>query len=122
MNVSILRHYEYLASQYYWHDLSAHFQHDYFISRGYSQGDAVYIVKIDGLTKEYRSYINNLFWDCPISGSITVDNKDFYFDELLDDCYSWNIDKVKEKINGLDISETSKAWIIENLPEYPDYF
>jgi hypothetical protein len=122
MGVSILRHYEWLASQYYWHDISANIPHNYFISCGYSQGDAVYIVKIDGLTKEYKKYIDNIFWDCPIYFYIEINGTEIAREwDILNDCYEWNIDAIKEKITALDISDYAKNWIIDRLPDYPDY-
>jgi len=120
-NVTIKKHYEYLASQYSWHEMSDNCPHDSYVSRGYSQGDAVIIVKIDGLTPGYKKYIDNLFWDCPITGIITVDNNDFYIDELLDDYYQWDLYSVKSKVNELPISDYAKSFICDNLPDYPNY-
>lgn len=121
LTVTIKRHYEWMASQYSWHELSDNIPHDSFISRGYSQGDAVYIVKIDGITKEYRDYVNHLLWDSPITGLITVNDKEFYIDEILNDCYEWDSDEVKAAIMALDISDYAKAWLCANVPDYPDY-
>jgi hypothetical protein len=120
LNISIKRHYEYLIANYTWHDIGENISHEYFISRGYSQGDAVYIVKLDGpIDNSFRNYVNNILWDCPISIFANVNGLEIFEDEFLTDIYSYDKDEVTEKIKGFSISEYAKNWLIESLPEYP---
>lgn len=118
LKISHIRHYEHIFKNNNWHDISDKIQHDFYISRGYSQGDAVFIVSIDEpITKEKRQYIDNILWDCPITINLNVNGQEFTESDLLDDYYCFNIDSVKEKINNLPISNYAKAWIIDNLDE-----
>lgn len=117
LNVDIKKHYEYLASQYSWNSITDHFKHDYYVSRGYSQGDAVIIVSINEPVS--HGYINNLFWDCPISIYLSVNDNDELGHVLLNDCYEYDQDKVAENVKKLDLTEYAKTWIIDNLPAEP---
>jgi hypothetical protein len=120
LNISIKRHYEYLIANYTWHNIGENISHDYFISRGYSQGDAVYIVKLDGpIDSSFRNYVNNILWDCPISIYADIDGLEFSEDQFLTDNYSYDKSEVIEKIKGFSISDYAKNWLIEALPEYP---
>lgn len=123
MQVTIKQHYKYLASQYGWYDIQNYIPHDCFVSRGYNQGDAVLVANINGLTKEYKKYIDNLFWDCPIYIRAEINGREFYEDDFLsDNYYEWDKDEVKAKILSWDdVSDYAKNWIIERLPDYPDY-
>lgn len=121
MQVTIRRRYGYLASQYGWREIQSHIPHDHYISRGYNQGDAVIIVKIDGLTESYKKYIDNIFWDCPISMRADINGREYYDDCFLNDQYEWDADAVKVNIQKLDISDYAKNWLIQHLPECPSW-
>ena len=59
--VTIKQYYEYLANTYTWNTISDEFKHDYHISRGYSQGDAIYVINVDeDFTKNMKDYIDFL--------------------------------------------------------------
>jgi hypothetical protein len=117
LGVSILRHYEYLASQ---GDTDGGI-YPVHATCGYCQGDYAEYCYIGDMPKWYKKHIDNLFWDCPISGSIIVNDNEFYIEDLLNDCYDWNIDLLKSNINKLSISEYAKQFICDNLPDYPSY-
>jgi hypothetical protein len=120
-DISIQKHYEYLASTYSWISFQDKIEHDWYITKGYSQGDAVMIIKVDGeLTESYKKYIDNILWDLPISLRIEVDDKEYYEDDFLDDIYEYNKNDVTEKVkNHKELSEYVKEWVIDNLPDYP---
>lgn len=122
LDITIRRHYEFLTANFGWHELGNAIPHSFYVSRGYSQGDAVYIVALDDdLTKEKRQHIDRVLWDSPVSIYCTVNDQEFFEDSFLTDEYEWDRDKVADKVKALPISESAKAWIIEALPEYPDY-
>lgn len=127
LNVTHKRHYERLCSEYNWHGIQENIQHNFYISRGYSQGEAVIIVFLNSNddTKEYREYINHIFWDCPIYISANINGREFYTDDFMgngSDCYEWNREDIKARVMAWnDCSDYAKNWIIEHLPEYPDY-
>lgn len=118
-DLTILKHYEYLVSKHSWESIQNHIEHDYFISRGYSQGEAVLIVSIETMTYGYKNYINHLFWDSPVYISIMVNDQEFKDYELLDDNYNYDKQELKEAICKLDITDYAKSWLCDHLPEYP---
>jgi hypothetical protein len=120
LNITIKRHYEWLITEFNWHEIREHIAHNYYVSNGYSQGDSVYIVSVDNpIDKSMRQYINNVLWDTPIGMNATINDVEFYEDDFLDNYYEWDTDLIKEKIKGFDVSEYAKQWLINNLPEYP---
>lgn len=120
--VTIKEYYELITKQFYWHDLRDKITHDFYISRGYSQGDAVYIVSIDKpIDNAMRQYINQILWDCPLQVFCEVNGKEFTEDDFFDDYYSWDKDLFCEKVKLLPISDYAKNWIIENTPENPEH-
>lgn len=122
LTVSIKRHYEWIASQYSWHELSDKIPHDSFISRGYSQGDAVYIVSIDqAIDKPMRESIDHILWDCPVYIRAEINGHEFYEDSFLTDIYNYDTDEIKANIKKLDISDYAKQWLCDKLPSDPDY-
>ena len=122
LTVTIKRHYEWLISQYNWHEIRDNFLHDYYISRGYSQGDAVYIVSIDKpIDKLMRKYVDNILWDCPITICARINNDDYECENFLSNCYRYDTDDIKARIAELDISAYAKQWLSDNLPDYPAY-
>ena len=122
LTVTIKRHYEYLISQYSWHDIKDNFAHDSYISHGYSQGDSVYIVSLESpIDRSMRKYIDHILWDCPLNIRADINGIDYYEDSFLTDCYSYDTDAIKEKIQALEISDYAKQWLCDNLPDYPEY-
>jgi hypothetical protein len=88
---------------------------------GYCQGDYAYILvhkkaMFDGI----ENYLQNLVFNTPIFARVTINDVETDLIELAGlDSYDWDRDKVAEAVEGMEISEQAKAWIIENLPEYP---
>ena len=122
LSISKKRFYELLIKVYSWHEVGSHITDDYYISRGYSQGDAVYIVSLDEpLTDRRKQYLNQLFWDCPISMRAEVNGVDYYEDSFLNDLYEWDLKAIEDNIKKMPISDYAKGFLIENLPEYPQY-
>lgn len=119
MHVSIKRHYEFLASDYSWHRIQENISHEYYVTRGYCQGDAALIVSINGPID--KSYIDRIFWDCAIYIRAEINGVEFYGDSFLDDEYDWDRNAVIANVKALNISDYAKGWIIDNLPEYPAY-
>ena len=125
LNVTYKRHYERLCSEYNWHGIKENIQHNFYISRGYSQGEAVIIVFLDSENDNdnYRKYLDNIFWDCPITIRAEINGREYCEDDFLsDDFYEWNREDIKARVMAWnDCSDYAKNWIIEHLPEYPDY-
>lgn len=120
LSFTIKRHYEWLTSEYTWHGINENITHDYYISSGYSQGDSVYIVSLDKpIDKAVRQGIDNVLWDSPIAIIASINGFEFYECDFIDDYYEWDIEHIKEKINGFKISDYAKQWLIDNLPQYP---
>lgn len=96
-----------------WHDLD--YTHEIV---GYSQGDKVKVLIIDSeynyITKEY---LTNIFYDCPISGIITIDDDEYYIDEYLDDIYSWDNEEFLTKFAVVYKDHEQKEYISEFLEE-----
>jgi len=94
---------------------------------GYSQGDystVLYKVEPDSFledTSKAISVFTNLVFDTPIYARAEIDGEELYLEEAFSDSYSYDKDELTEWINKQDISSKAKEWIIENLPEYPDY-
>jgi hypothetical protein len=124
LKITIKRHYEWLVNEHSWNGLSENIQHDFYISRGYSQGDAVYIVSMNRpVTKELRQHVDNVLWNSPIYINASINGDDYYTDDFIgyDDAYEWNRESIIEKIKTFSISEYAKQWLVNNLPEYPSY-
>ena len=122
--VTIKKYYEYLVSEYSWRDINDYFEHDYYISRGHSQGDAIYVVNVDeAFTKETKENIDHIFWDAPVYISIEIgDNDEIRELDLLDDVYEYDKDEVMSKIMAMnDVSDYAKEWLQDNLPTSPTY-
>lgn len=123
LSISIERHYQRLLANSTWHGLAENIAHDYYISKGYSQGDAVYIVSIDKpIDNGLRRYIDNILWDSPISIYANINGLDFHTDDFMgDDFYKYDVDVIAENIARLPISDYAKAWLVKALPSYPSY-
>lgn len=119
VHVSIERHYKYLASEYSWHRIQENIPHEYYVTRGYSQGDAAIIVSISEPID--KSDIDHIFWDCPVYIRADINDVEFYEDSFLDDEYEYDKDKIEMKIQTLPISDYAKNWLIDNLPDQPAY-
>lgn len=121
MNVTISRFYNMLNAEYSWHKFGENIPHNYFISRGYSQGDAIYIIDVgaDYDVIKGKNYINSLLWDTPVTLILNINGVDYY--DLIDDCYNFDYHKTIENIKKLDVSEYAKNWIVSNLPKEPNY-
>lgn len=75
---------------------------DIVISRGYSQGDhravivphkfwdCIGIPKPECVQSNLSGYIDNLLWNCPIYARLFVNEEEFYIDDCLSDCYTWD--------------------------------
>lgn len=126
MEVSHKDYYELATKMYSWHDFANHIEHDWYISRGYSQGDAVYIVSLqEAMTKSYRDYIDHVLWDAPICVRAKIESKiasqDFDTEYFLDDEYTWDKRVIADKIAVLPVGNDAKAFLLANLPDYPSY-
>lgn len=123
LSTTIAQHYDFIFNENNWNNVSDYFTNPYFISRGYSQGDAVYIIDVDAdydvLTQSEST--NHILWDTPIRINLSVNDDDELGYELLDNCYDYEKDKVIENINKLEISDYAKTWINEHLPDQPFY-
>lgn len=84
-------------------------------TRGYSQGDVCNVIY--ALDHEpSRELLDHLFWDAPVYCNLTVDGEEFQ----LGGDYDYEKESIIENYDGKD-AEYVKAWLRDNLPEYPDY-
>jgi hypothetical protein len=92
---------------------------------GHCQGDyatVLYDPSIWAGGFDPHQYFENLFYNSPVYISLCIDGRDIECYDWLDDPYEWDRDAVAEQVRKLDdVSEDAKTWIIEQLPEYPDY-
>jgi len=88
---------------------------------GYCQGDYAHIlVQKKAMFDGIKNYLHHLVFDAPIYARVTIDEVETDLIELAGlDSYDWDRDKVAAAVELMEISEHAKAWIIENLPEYP---
>jgi len=102
----------------------------FYKTRGYNQGDfAEWCIRISDLGEledmniKLQPYVDNLFWDAPISYSLTVDGEDYYIDEHINDVYEYNKDEVYGICEELFKDHTEREYILGyikgNLPKYP---
>jgi len=102
----------------------------FYKTRGYSQGDfAEWCIRISDLKElediniKLPPHINNLFWDVPISYSLTIDDEDYCIVEHVNDAYKYNKDEVygicKELFKNHKEKEYILGYIKDNLPKYP---
>ena len=104
---------------------------------GYSQGDVVEVIipeelrDILGVPEDKpivsNEHLERLIFGCPFSATLVVDGIDFNLDEILNDQYDWDKEKV---LSGLpshlkSYTESQQKIIMDfcesNLPEYLDY-
>ena len=123
-----------LYEEYEWHNFckkagfKANF--DIVVSRGYSQGDykevivphkfweCIGVEKPDCVQSNLGNTIDNLLWDCPICCRFTVNDEEFYIDQELKDCYSWDKSEALEIVKKLiekDYTQEQQAVIISFL-------
>ena len=121
LSITIAQYYDNLNRDFQWRSFGDSITHNYFISRGYSQGDAVYIVDVgaDYDVCANEESISHILWDCPVSVRLVIAGEDY--DDLVDDIYSYDKNKVIETVKKLDISDYAKTWIAENMPDEPKY-
>jgi hypothetical protein len=122
--VTIKRYYEYLCKMHSWYELRDHFTHDFHISRGYSQGDLVYVIAIDGFYDGQEAYLDKLFWGTPLYAQIYINDEPIIGDsyEIFGDEYSYDKDKLINLVNNKPdstISAIGKRWLADNLPSEP---
>lgn len=104
-----------------WYDLES----DFTIT-GYSQGDAIKVNIIDDEYKwNTKEYLENIFFDTPINGTIVFKGKEYYPDEYLESQYSfWDktefIDSFIAQYSGDDKVEF-KEFLEYFLPEQLEY-
>jgi len=96
---------------------------------GHSQRDfAEWCIRISDL-KELEDmditlppYVDNLFWDAPISYSLTIDGEDYYIIDHVTDVYKYNEDETYEICKDLFKDHKEEEYILGyikgNLPKY----
>jgi hypothetical protein len=121
MGITIEDYYKKINEHYFYSEFHDKITHNWYTSRGYSQGDARTIIKVDGeMTESWKQYIDHTLWDSPIYFKLTVDGEEID-DNYLDDIYEYDKDVVAKKIqDDADLSDYVKEWVIDNLPDYPE--
>jgi hypothetical protein len=111
---------EYAAK--YWHNLDRDF-----ISRGYSQGDAV-LVKFHGevLKKEpwlTKAAIDHTLWDAPFYCRLVVNGVEYEANDHISDQYNYDAAEIESILKTLaqenNLSERTLKFLIDNIPSEP---
>ena len=115
--------------------MSEHFDPKHFevTAIGYCQGDyRTVIIPHELLTElglevtqevadEFKDEINHLYWDAPITATLTVDGEEYNLEENLDDSYDYEHKHIIKAANIMFDGEEKKDLIIEflenNLPK-----
>jgi hypothetical protein len=90
----------------------------FYVTRGYLQGDAEWVIIPDGYSTEY---VDNLFWGSPVYARLSIDEEEVYIDEYLDNLYIWDTHQVIEGLKRDEYPEVVINWCEENLPDSLDY-
>ncbi|MDY0138252.1 MAG: hypothetical protein RBR50_01010 [Candidatus Izemoplasmatales bacterium] len=99
-------------------------------SRGYNQGDIADIIiphklaDIWGIDKKdlmqgLQEQISHFLWDCPINGAITINDVEWNVDEILDDRYEYDKDKIISHIvanSDIEDKELLKSELDKVIP------
>ncbi|MCY9865026.1 hypothetical protein OTK49_21140 [Vibrio coralliirubri] len=119
--------------------MAEHFDSKHFevTAIGYCQGDHRTVIIPHELLTElgleltqevadgFKEEINHLFWDAPITATLTVDGEDFHLDQNLDDCYDYEKEHIIKAANVMFDGEDNQELIIEfleeNLPNTIEY-
>ncbi len=119
---------------------------------GYSQGDYAEVIfskkvidyleksclkSFDELLPSLETTVDHLFWDSPIYARLTVNDDEYYLDELLPDLYEYDKDKLikqfeivqtdlfyktdVDNFKSLDELKIVVDFLSDNLPECPEY-
>lgn len=111
------------------------------VTRGHCQGDYAEVIfsrkfkeywkketNKDFSVDSFSDLVDNLFWNSPIYGRLSVNEKEYYLDELLSDRYDYDKDQLIAdfvKTYGSDFSADNLQIVVDfltdNLPDYPDY-
>ena len=110
------------------HELSVHEFYEfmqtygnYFIVAcvGYCQGDYVEVIVLDGYDITTES-LENLLFSQPIYARLVVNDDEYYIDEQLKDCYTWDKEEVLEVIRRIlpdsDKKDYVLSWCEDNIP------
>lgn len=91
--------------------------------RGYSQGDYAEVILFDEVKKQFREgfdfvkLFGNYFYDTPVSGTLTVNDKEFNVDEYLNDYYEWDKDEFLEMLyKDNELTDAEKEQIENVVP------
>lgn len=92
-------------------------------TRGYSQGDYALVYYPIDLEYSPENEIDQLFWDAPVYCQLEINGEEIYLGEYMKDVYSYNKDELLQAVKPLEwCNEYVYEWLVENLPEHPDYY
>lgn len=94
MSITIRNHYSVHYNATCWHELES----DY-TSHGYSQGDAVKINLLQGVSYE-KEHMDNLLWNRPIYAKININDDEIYAHEFIDNPYDIDKDLFCDKLSN----------------------
>ena len=95
--------------------------------RGYSQGDyavVLYFPEDEGFLSnpsKAKKVFEDLCYNTPIYCRLVVDGEEYFLDEGLSNIYSFERDEIMEYAKKQGLSEKVLEWLLDNLPETPDY-
>lgn len=95
---------------------------DLYLSKGYGQGDATYVLCKAETSKKYHHLIDRELWDCPIEACVVIANVRYDYNELMPDPYNWDkegfITKVVDKYTqDTEVKELISRQLNNMLPE-----
>ena len=99
---------------------------DLYLSHGYCQGDATYVLCKAETSKNYHHLIDRELWDCPVWANVQIADCEYRYDELMSDQYYWDKPKYIEEIvkahtNDVNLQNKLKEQLNRLLPEELDY-
>ena len=71
---------------------------DLYLSKGYCQGDATYVLCKAETSKNYHNLIDRELWDCPVEACVVIGNVRYDYNELMDDPYVWKKEEFMKKL------------------------
>lgn len=102
-------------------------------THGYSQGDCIDVYVLNDLNgweiteTELKKHISQLCWDAPVSARLTVNEDEFFEDDILgDDYYVWDyfitLENITKTLHNKGYSANDIKEVIAVIPSDIDYF
>lgn len=89
------------------------------VTRGYSQGDAKYVVK---RVDTCDSFVDNVFWDSPVYALLYLNSDEIDLTEYMSNLYDYDKSSLLEAVKDANwCTDIVYKFLSENLPLYVEY-